>query len=315
MRSKNVLLLIILALCWGPSFFFIKIILEEIPTFTLVTLRLSIATCILYLIIKAQKKKLTPFLKYWKEFVIMGFFASALPFCLITYSETKIPSSLAGIINGSPPIFTAILAHIFLENEKMSFKKISGILVGFLGILVVFMPSILKGLDANITGISLVVIASISYSIAMVFSRKKLSHLPNLIGPIFQVMMGALIVLPFSIFVDKSYTLSIPSPKIITAIFSLAILGTVLSFTIYYVLLKTAGATYLSTSTLLFPFVSIFLGVVFLKETLGWNEYLGCSLILLGLTITNSLIKAKDLTSLFKVKKLVRNKDKTSNKS
>ncbi len=304
MKSKNVLLLIILALCWGPSFFFIKIILEAIPVFTLVTLRLGIASIILLTIIKIQGKRLRPFFKYWKHFIVMGFFSAACPFVLITYSETSMPSSLAGIVNGSPPIFTAVLAHYFLQSEKMSVRKLTGILVGFTGIVVVFLPSLFQGVHGHSTGILLVALASLCYSIGMVFSRKYLSELPNLIGPTFQVIMGALIVLPFSLFVDKSYTLSIPSFKVITCIIALAILGTVFAFTLYYAIMKSAGATYLSTSTLLFPFVSIFLGVTFLGEQLTWNDYAGCALILLGLIITNALISHKDLLSLFKVKKV-----------
>lgn len=301
MKSTNVLLLILLALCWGPSFFFIKIILEEVPVFTLVSLRLTIASLILYSILRFQKKKISIYLPLWKHFVVMGFFASALPFCLITFAETFIPSSLAGIVNGSPPIFTAILAHYFLTTEKMTLRKIFGIILGFTGIVIVFFPSALTGLSGNSLGIFCVAIASISYSIGMVYARRHLSELPNLVAPTFQVMMGALMVVPLSLIFNQSYAMALPSPKVITCIFSLAILGTVLSFTLYYAIMKKAGATYLSTATLLFPFVSIFLGVTFLKETLYWNDYAGCLLILIGLIITNQLISWKDMKFIFKV--------------
>lgn len=304
MKSKNVLLLIILALCWGPSFFFIKVILEAIPTFTLVSLRLGIASLVLYLIIKVQKKKLLPFFKYWKHFIVMGFFASACPFVLITYSEISMPSSLAGIVNGSPPIFTAVLAHYFLDTEKMRLRKFSGILIGFIGIIIVFLPSLFEGLQGHAMGIFYVIIASLCYSIGMVYSRKHLSGLPNLIGPFFQVFMGTLLVLPFSIFIEHPQTLAFPSLKIISSLLGLSLLGTVLAFAIYYTIMRNAGATYLSTATLLFPFVSIFLGVIFLKERLKWNDYVGCGIILLGLVITNALITFRDIISIFKVKKI-----------
>lgn len=302
-KSKNIFLLLLLALCWGPSFFFIKIILEELPTFTLVCARLSLASLVLILIIKAQGKSLLSWIHYWKQFVIVGFFANALPFVLITYAETQIASSLAGIINSSPPIFTAILAHFFLHEEKMSAKKISGILIGTSGIVAVFLPSLLKGVQANFMGVAYVTIASISYAIAMVYSRKHLMKLPNLIGPTYQLIMAALLTLPFAVVIDRPYLLAFPSLKVISSLFGLVLLGTVFAFVIYYAILKNVGATYLSTSTLLFPFVSIFLGVIFLKEELHWNAYLGCLLILTGLVITNSLINFKEFISLFKVKR------------
>lgn len=304
MKAKNVLLLLILALCWGPSFFFIKIILEEIPTFMLVNLRLGIAAIILIVIIKCQGKKLLTWLHLWRQFLMMGIFASALPFVLITYSETMIESSLAGIINGSSPIFTAILAHYFLEHEKITIKKIIGILLGLLGITSAFLPSLLEGNNNNVIGIVFVAIASISYAVGMVFSRKYLMALPNLIGPTYQLIMGAIVLLPFSFIIDHPFSVPFPSLKVIVSLCSLAILGTVLAFVLYYAIVRQAGATYLSTSTLLFPFVSIFLGVIFLHETLHWNAYLGCVLIVLGLIIANSLINFKDIFTLFKIKKL-----------
>lgn len=304
MKAKNVLLLIILAMCWGPSFFFIKIILEEIPTLILVNLRLAIAAIILVIIVKCQGKKLFIWIHLWKHFLIMGVFASALPFVLITYSETKIPSSLAGIINGSSPIFTAILAHFALDTERITIKKIVGILLGLCGIIAAFLPSLLEGVHADVFGITCVTIASISYAIGMVHSRKYLTALPNLIAPTFQLMMGAAVLLPFSFIFERPLSLPMPSVGVVVSLLSLAILGTVLAFVLYYAISRLAGATYLSTSTLLFPFISIFLGVIFLHEKLEWNAYLGCLLILLGLITANSLINFKDILSLFKVKKL-----------
>ncbi|MCH9631455.1 MAG: putative amino-acid metabolite efflux pump [Chlamydiia bacterium] len=304
MKSKNVLLLIILALCWGPSFFFIKIILEEVPTFMLVNCRLGIAAIILIIIVKCQGKRLLTWIHLWKQFLVMGISACALPFVLITYSETMIESSLAGIINGSSPIFTAILAHYFLESEKMNVKKIIGILLGFLGIISAFLPSLLEGQHANVLGIICVAIASISYAVGMVFSRKYLMALPNLIGPTYQLIMGSLVLLPFTFIIDKPFSIPFLSAKVIISLISLAVLGTVLAFVLYYAIVKKVGATYLSTSTLLFPFVSIFLGVIFLHETLHWNAYLGCFLIVLGLITANSLINFKDILGLFKMKKM-----------
>lgn len=294
MKLSNILLLLSLALCWGPSFLFIKIVLDEIPVFSLVAIRLAIASCILCLIVKLQGKNLLPYLKYWKHFIVMGFFACSFPFVLISYSEKFIPTSLAGIVNGSPPIFTVILAHFFLKSERISPKKLLGIFVAFLGILIIFLPPLSGGIDPmaqnSIVGILLGLIAAMSYAVGMVYSKKFLSELPFLIGPTFQVLMGALIVLPFACFIDKVYTLSFPSPKVVFSLLSLSVLGTVLSFSVYYTIIKKVGATYLSTSMLLMPLISICLGSVFLGEKLTTYDYMGAFFILNGLVITNSFI-------------------------
>ena len=137
----------------------------------------------------------------------------------------------------------------------------------------------------------------------MVFAKKRLSNLPNLIAPTYQMLLGSLIVLPLMVSVDKVYFLPIPSPSVIFCLLGLSILGTMLAYVIYYYLVTHVSATYLSTSSLLFPLISTFLGVVVLKESLSQLAYIGSGLILLGLIITNNWIALEDFKALFKVKK------------
>ena len=304
-RLKNVFLLVLLALCWGPSFFFIKIALREWSPFTIVSVRLSFAALILYLIVKFQRRSLWQWRHLWHRFAFMGFFASALPFVLITYSEKWISSSLAGIINGSPPIFTAFLAHFFIDSEKLSWRRIIGLLIGVSGLVTVFLPTLLDSVVGNGWGVSFVAIASFCYAIGMVYSRKYLMELPPMIGPTNQVLYGAIMTIPFMfIFDNPTVELANPAAATMLSMLGLSFFGTVMAFVLYYAILRLAGATYLSTATLLFPFVSIFMGVIFLKEELGWNAYLGCGLILIGLIIANKLLSTKDFTQIFGKRKI-----------
>lgn len=291
MTIKTLFLLILLALCWGPSFLFIKVAVSEIPPLTLVTLRVAIAALILFVILKLQGKKLLKWIHLWKQFLLIAFTASSLPFFLISYGEMSISSSVAGIINGSIPIFTALFAHFFIRGELLSLRKGIGISLGFLGILFVFIPELLDSQFTIEFGMVLVLIASLSYATGMVSAKKVNLRAPDLIIPTWQLIFSTLLLLPFSLLIDRPWTLPMPGAAAIGSLFGLAILGTAIAFYLYYIVLREAGVVYLSTSTLLFPIIAIVLGVIFLHERPTWNSYLGAFLILSGLFITNALYK------------------------
>jgi drug/metabolite transporter (DMT)-like permease len=287
---RNILLLLALGFCWGPSFLFIRLALEEIPPFTLVTMRLAPGALLLWLVIFATKQPILSYLREWRHFVVMGFLACAFPFCCISAGEQFISSSLAAIVNSTTPLFTALAAHFFI-NERLTLNKILGICCGFVGILAVFIPALLNHSNNNEFGIFLVLLAAMSYAGGFLYSRKFVAHVPSLLGAAFQVSAACLLVTPLSFLLEKPLSMPMPSTKALMGIMGLAFLGTALAFVIYYKLTKEAGATYASTSTLLFPAIAVILGVVILKEELTLNILIGCPIIFIGLAIANNIIK------------------------
>lgn len=289
-KFRNLFLLLALGFCWGPSFLFIRLALNEIPPFTLVMLRLWPGFALLLIVAIFQGEKPLGYLKEWRHFLAMGLFASALPFSCISMGEQYISSSLAAIVNSTTPIFTAIGAH-YLVGERLTWSKLFGISCGIFGILTVFLPSLLDGAATNTQGIMLVLLASLSYAAGFLYTRKFLSHIPSMICAVGQVLAAAIIITPFSLFFENALELTMPSYKALLGIAALAVLGTATAFTIYYALAKSAGATYASTSTLLFPAIAVLLGIVVLDETLSVNVIIGCLLIFVGLAIANGIIK------------------------
>lgn len=289
-KLKNFLLLMALGCCWGPSFLFIRLAIEEIPPFTLVALRLWPGALLLLLILLFKGEKLKGHFKDWHHFIAMGFFASALPFMSISAGQQYIPSSLAAIVNSTTPIFTAIGAH-FLVGERLTWTKIIGILTGCCGIVAIFVPALLDNTEHNERGIFLVLLASLSYATGFLYSRKFLGHVPSMVGATAQVFAAALIVTPLAWLFEKPAAMPLPSFTALSGIAGLAVLGTALAFSIYYTLTKTAGATYASTVTLLFPAIAVMLGVGVLGERLSLNIIVGCPIIFIGLAIANGVIK------------------------
>jgi len=133
----------------------------------------------------------------------------------------------------------------------------------------------------------------------MVVSRRSLMGLPALVGPTSQLLFGAVLVIPLALIFDKPWLLGAPTLTSIWSMLGLTFFGTIMAFVLYYAIVKSVGATYLSTSTMLFPFVAIFLGVIFLGEVINWTAYAGTMLIVTGLVIAHSLIRWRDITMVF----------------
>lgn len=283
MNLKNFLLLLTLSCCWGPSFLFIKLGLESFGPSNLVFLRLLFGGLILLTINYLKNRKLHEYLHCYKDFFLIGLFSNALPFIFITKGETYIPSSLAAVMNSTTPLFTAILAHLFLEDEKLKPHKIFGVLLGMLGIFIIFFPSLEKMVYTDLIGCSLILLAAFSYSISFVLAKKRPHTVPTSLFPAGQLLAASLITLPFGI-------QDLPSFKMISfhsylALGCLSMVGTALAFIIYFKLIRSSGATFVSYSSLLFPIIGIFLGFVFLGETMTETVYIGSLFIFSGVIL------------------------------
>jgi drug/metabolite transporter (DMT)-like permease len=286
-RVQNLIWLILLASLWGPSFIFIKVAVQEIAPLTMVVGRVGVAAMILLVILRFQGRWLPPFGPIWKHIAVVAFVHNALPFTLFNWGEQYIDSALAAILNGTTPLFTILLAHLFIADDRLSLRKGVGILVGFGGVLVLIGPSIVNGVKATTLGLLAVTIAAVSYGIAIVYTRLHLRGLPPLVAPAAQLLLAAFYLLPLSLVFEQPLNNRLPSWEAIVALLMLAVFGTALAFVVYYHLLERTSATYVSTVTYLVPLFGVVLGVLVLNEELHWTAYLGCALILGGVIVVN----------------------------
>ncbi len=288
-KLKNFILLLALACCWSPSFLFIKIAIEYVPPFTLIFLRVAIAATLLYLILKFKKINLPITKNAWKNFAIMGFFSCAFPFVLFAVGEQFIDSSLASIINGSTPLFTLAIAHFFINGDRLNKTKFFGSITGFCGLFILVAPALLQA-HATLPGIIAVICAAASYGIGIVYTKKNMQNTKPLATATAQLIMSSLFLLPFSL-MENPFAIAKISTSALFSIISLAIIGTVIAFIIYYKLIAEASATYVSAVTYIMPIFGMILGKAILHEKLMWNSYLGSGLILLGVMTINGLFK------------------------
>ncbi|MCB9443604.1 MAG: DMT family transporter [Ardenticatenaceae bacterium] len=223
----------------------------------------------------------------------MGFFAHALPFVLFSWGELHVDSALASILNGTTPLFTVILAHFLVADDRMTPLKLAGTLLGLVGMVVLVAPSLLGGVQAETWGLLGMTVAAVCYAITIIYSREHLRGLPPLVAPTAQLMMAAIFLLPVSLVVDKPYTLALPGWPALGGLLGLSLWGTAVAFAVYYHILEKLSATELSMVTYLIPIFGIALGVIVLDEQLTWNIYLGFAFILLGVMTVNGLFRLR----------------------
>jgi len=293
LKNSNLFWLIVLASLWGPSFLFIKIAVEDFPPMTLVSIRLGVAAIVLYAILRFNGGKLPSGWTFWKKFLIMGFFANAFPFTLFSFGEQFADSSAAAILNGTTPIFTVLIAHFLISDERMNLSRLAGVSVGFVGILLIFFPefqALLRGegfQDGSGTlGLLSFIGAAASYGVAIAYGRLHLRGLPPLVGPAAQLICSAGMILPAALLFEQPFNLTPGFPAIGSSLI-LGFFGTAMAYLVYYKLIDSAGATFISLVTYLLPPIGVVLGVIFLNEIPGWYSLGGLVLIILGIMVVN----------------------------
>jgi len=280
------MLLVLLSVVWGGSFFFNGIALREFPTLSIVTARVGLAALALLFLMKMLGQGIQLNRQILKAFFGMSFLNNVVPFSLIVWGQQHIASGVASILNATTPLFTMLVAHWFTTDEKINPRRLLGVLTGMGGV------GLMMGLDSmessgfHLLGQSAILLAAFSYGLAGVYGKRfaqlGISPLATATG---QLCASSMILIPLTLWIDQPWTMTIPSIEGMGSLLGIAVLSTALAYVIYFRLLKTAGATNLLLVTLLIPVSAIILGVFLLDESLEPQHLSGMAVISLGLLI------------------------------
>ncbi len=277
-------LLVLLSLLWGGSFLCVGIAVQELPVLTIIALRVSLAALVLWGIVLMRHNQLPRDWAVWRAFLGMGLLNNVIPFGLIVFGQQTIGAGLAAILNATTPLWTVLIAALFLADERFSKQKLFGVLLGLVGVIVMVGPDSLAGISRNLGAQLAVLGATLSYAFASVFGRRfaaaKISPLHTALG---QVTASSFILVPLALMIDTPWASALPSQATIFAILGLAVLSTAGGYLLFFNILERAGATNVSLVTLLIPPSAIAMGMLFLEETLQGIHFIGLALIILGL--------------------------------
>jgi drug/metabolite transporter (DMT)-like permease len=285
-------LLLLLAAIWGASFLFIKIAVDELAPTTTMALRLVLSALPLLAIV-ALKHGLSPAFSEMRSItraaMFLGIVSTALPFTLIAWGETKIDSGVAAIGNASMPVFVAALAIRFRASERATGSRLFGIVLGLLGVAVLtgINP---KGGWAGVAGTLAVVLASISYAVATLYTQGLLENVHNDVLAATSVTWGAVFLTPLGAVQAPSH---FPSWGVIAAVLALALLGTVAGQLLYFRLIYRYGSARASLVVYLLPVTALFYGALLLNEPITASAIAGLLLILTGTALGSGVLRLR----------------------
>jgi drug/metabolite transporter (DMT)-like permease len=285
MTAREWALLALLSLLWGGSFFFVGVAVKELPPLTLVTLRAGLAALLLWASAPVTGVSAPRSGKAVAVIVLLGFGNNALPFALIAWGQTQLPSGLASILNAATPLFTVLAAHVLTSEEKLSSLKAFGAVAGMAGVAWLIGPDLLwGGSPARVWAELAVLAAAMSYALSAIFARRvRFLGLKPIDVAAGQATAATALLAPLALAIDRPWTLPTPSLAVIASVLAIAAFSTALAYVVYFRILAGAGATNVLLVTLLVPATSVILGALFLNERLLTRQFLGFALIAIGL--------------------------------
>jgi drug/metabolite transporter (DMT)-like permease len=287
---------IALTFIWGSSFLLMKVGLRSLAPLQISGLRILSGAVVLLLLLTASGGRLPRGRRLWAHLMVTGFFLGSLPFSLFALGEERVSSALAGIGNSITPIATVFFSLVLLRAEKVAPRKVIGVLIGFVGVVVIMQPWQSQG-RPDLLGFAMTLVAGMSYGLGWIYTRRFLvrADFGGLTLPAAQMLTSAAQMLlalmiwwlaqnrhlslaaPWSLHTNTSGG-SVLLPLL--AVLALGVLGTGIAMSFQYDVVRAAGPTVASSVTYLIPIVSVWLGVLLLGERLHWPQYVGAAVVL-----------------------------------
>ena len=283
MREPKIIdyaLLTILALIWSSAFFNIKIATYSYGPVTIAFLRIFFGAIPVVALCLYKKIKIEAFSKDWYWFAAIGLINLVIPFFLIAYGVQKVQSNLAAILMASTPLSATVLAHVFIENEKINFTKVLGVLIGFSGIVFLFSDNILIN-ENNFFSALIIFFASTFYVIGGLLTLK-ISNKKNENVTASILIWGFIFLIPITAYTEKPWNLT-PSTESTISIIYLGIFATGIAWLLRFRILKNNGLVFQAQVAYLIPIFGIILGYIFLKELITPKVLVAVAAVIVGI--------------------------------
>ncbi len=286
-------LLVALAANFGVSFMLTKIAVAEVPPATIVFTRLLIAAIGVWFVMLWAGQELKPLLKHWKAITVAAFFGNAMPFFLIAWGQAKVDAGLTSILMAVMPLMTIVMAHFFTGDEKLNTFKVIGFCFGLFGVAVLIGLDKLATLGDETIRQYAIMGGAFCYAVHAIIS-KWLTGLPRQAVTVAVLLVSALMLLPFSLYLDRPWALS-PSAPTIWSLLILGVFPTALGTLMLFAIVERQGAGFLSQINFLVPVFGVLWAIVFIDEVLPANAVLALIIILAGVAIARLNFNSRSL--------------------
>lgn len=282
-EAANWLMLLGLTLLWGTSFMFVSLSLESFSPIGVVALRVLLGALVLTGFLWAKGLRFPRDAKSWLIFLMFGLLGNLLPFSFISFGQQSVSSGIAGLLMASMPLATMVLAHYLVPGESLNRYKILGFCLGIVGVLLVMYPSLLGGHN-TLLGITLILMASLSYSLNSVLVRR-LPRFDPVVAGAGMLITGSLIIVPIWFIKDMPWQQAYSQQALLSVVW-LGIGPTGIATLLYFAVIGNAGPTFLSNINYVVPVVAYFTGALMLHEVIEWQSLAALGLIISGIAVT-----------------------------
>ena len=282
-------LLAVLACLWGSSYLLIKVALATIPPVTLMATRVTLAAVFLLVVMRVRGENLPTDSRSWRDLFVQSLLNSSVAWLVLAWGAQYVPSGMAGVLNSTSPLFVFLLTAFSSKassGNTNSLSKITGVVLGFVGVLLVVGMDSLRGLGQQTMAQAAVLFGAFLYACAAL-NGKRLAHLSPLATATGTMLWAANSLVPLSLLLEQPWTLT-PSNTSLFAAITLAILCTGIALIIYFRLMHTLGAMGVASQSYLRAGVSVLLGLIVLGEQLSATVLIGLIITIVGVALINS---------------------------
>ncbi|HLM40172.1 MAG TPA: DMT family transporter [Microvirga sp.] len=271
------------SILWASSFLFIKLS-GDLNPFVLAAARGLIGAASLALWFAALGKSILPQRHEWRIWAILGTFNGWLPNVLLAYALTQITTATAAMIQASSPLIVALLSHALFAEERLTPRRLVGVVVGFAGMGILIGPAALPG-GVSTTGVLTMLAIACSYAVANVYVRTVKQAEPARLALGQQICSGFAATTLALVLAGPSAFM--PVPAHLPPLIALGAAATALPVVLFMTLIRRAGPTRASMVGYLMPVWTAVLAVLFLGETIGLREVLGGAVVLAGVALVS----------------------------
>lgn len=287
---KDFFLLIILAAIWGSAFFNIKIASDTYTPMAIAFGRIFFAALVMVLYCWMKGIKIDAFGEHWKMYASIGLVNLILPFFFISFGIVKVQSNMAAILMSTAPIFATILGQLFIQDEKINFLKLLGIIIGFLGIVFLFSDDLLIN-QSNYLFALIIILGPFCYTLGGLLSLR-LKHVKNETLTSSILVWAVIMLLPVLFIVENPTELR-PSWSSTISLFYLGVVATAIAWLMRFYILKSNGLVFQSQVAYIIPIFGLIFGYLFLGEKITYKIIVALIAVLVSTYLIEKSKKAK----------------------
>ena len=275
--------LVVIALMWGTAFAFIRLAVESVSPAGVAAGRIVVAAAVLCVTLRLVGFRFPPWGRIWLHFLALAIIGNVLPFYLISWGQQTVPSGVAGILMGTNPLVTLVLAHFLVRGEPMTLLRAAGFAVGFVGVLMLMGPEALAAIGGDLLRQGGILAGALCYATNTILTRRMPQTHP-LVASACVLLVASPVIVPAAILAPGPATEATAASLL--AVLWLGLVPTAAATVLYFRVVNSAGPTFLSLVNYPIPVLAVITGALIYGERPGSRALVALALILAGIALT-----------------------------